>query len=228
MLTNDAGQRLRLTRFAAIISGVALVRPDGSSVRLDGQYGLIDAANGRRTVTLRGVPEGEFVGLEFSVGVPPGINHGDPGAWPAGHVLNPLVNGLHWSWQGGYVFAALEGRWSEGGVPDTGSERGFSYHLATDARLIPVRFLANYRISGDTTIELALDLARVLAPQRLVAEDGSESTHSAEGDALAVQLGAAMARAWFWLAAGSAAMPVAESPAVYSAVSETKATALRP
>lgn len=225
-LTNDAGQRLRLTRFAALISGVALVRPDGSSVRLEGQYGLIDATNGRRTVTLRGVPEGEFVGLEFNVGVPPGVNHGDSGSWPAGHPLNPLVNGLHWSWQGGYVFAAIEGHWSEGGVARAENERGFSYHLATDARLIPVRFLANYRIAGDTTIGLALDLARVIAPQRLVAEDGSESTHSVEGDVLAVQLAVAMARAWFWLGAGSAQMPVAESAPAFPTAAEQKITAL--
>ena len=35
------------------------------------------------------------------------------------------------------------------------------------------------------------------------ADDGSESTHSAEGDALAVQLAQAAERSWFWLEAGA-------------------------
>jgi len=206
-LTNDAGQQVRFTRLSLLVSEVELVRADGSRVRLDGQFGLVDLERGRRAITMRGVPEGEFVGLGFSVGVPVNVNHGDPGAWPAGHPLHPVVNGLHWSWQGGYVFAAIEGRWREadGAKPESaaaGGERGFSYHLATEARRMSVGFAANIRIRGDTTIALALDLARVLAPLRLAEEDGSESTHSAEGERLAVDLAARLERAWFWLEAG--------------------------
>src|SRR5882762_9026146 len=46
-LTNASGQTLRVTRFSALISGVTLHRADGSAVQLDGQYGFIDAENGR-------------------------------------------------------------------------------------------------------------------------------------------------------------------------------------
>ena len=196
VLTNDTGQSLRLTRLALLISNVALLRADGSVVRLDGQFGFLDAATGRWAATLRSVPAGEYSGMEFSVGVPPSVNHADPARWPAGHALHPLVNGLHWSWQGGYVFAALEGRWRDGN-----DERGFSYHLATDARLMRVRFLAHFNVAGDTAIELALDVARVLAAQRIAADDGTDSTHSGAGDALAPELAAAFERAWFWLGA---------------------------
>ena len=196
---NDAGQSLRVTRLAALFSGVALLRADGSRVQLEGQYGFVDAERGRREFTVRGVPEGEFVGLEFEVGVPPEANHGDPGRWGVGHPLNPLVNGLHWSWQGGYVFFAVEGRWSD--AQGAAGERGFSYHLATDARKIPVRFRADFRLEGDTTVAFALDFSRILAAQRFAADDGSESTHSAEGDKLAERLATAVERAWFWLGA---------------------------
>jgi cytochrome c peroxidase len=195
-VSNDAGQTLRITRLSALIFGVSLQRADGGTVRLDGQYGLVDAGGGRGEFTLRGVPEGAYVGLEFQVGVPAEVNHADPGAWAAGHPLNPLVNGLHWSWQGGYVFAALEGKWRDGP-----GERGFSYHLATDDRLMRVGFRADFSIQGDTTINLALNLARVLGSLRLAATDGSESTHSGAGDELAPRLAAALERAWFWLGA---------------------------
>jgi cytochrome c peroxidase len=66
-----------------------------------------------------------------------------------------------------------------------------------------VRFRADFRVAGATTVKLALDVARVLRDVTIRAEDGSESTHSAEGDGLAVGLSAAVERAWFWLEAGA-------------------------
>jgi cytochrome c peroxidase len=202
-LSNDAQQALRFTRVAALISGVILHRADGSSVRLDGQYGLLDFERGRSASAFTGVPAGEYVGLEFRVGVPPEVNHGDPGVWPAGHPLHPLTNALHWSWQGGYVFLALEGRWASAAGERDGTraplERGFLYHVATDARAMAVRFVAQFRIRETTHVALAFDLARVLRAQRFSASDGTESTHSAADDPLAGALAAAVERAWFWL-----------------------------
>jgi len=209
-----AGQTLNITRLTALVSEVALGRADGGVVRLPGQYGVIDAESGRLAVELRGVPEGDYVGLELMVGLPPDVNHGDPGRWPAGHALNPLVNGLHWGWQGGYVFLALEGKWRAGGEV-SGAERGFSYHLATDARVMPVRFAAEFKVEGATTVSLAFDLSRVLRDVKLAADDGSESTHSAEGDALAGKLAQAAQRAWFWLearATTATAQPTQKKP----------------
>ena len=198
-LTNAAGQTLRITRLAALVSGVTLWRSDGVQVRLEGQQGFLDAASGRLAVTFTAVPAGDYRGLEFQLGVPEAVNHGDPGRWPAGHPLNPLVNGLHWGWQGGYVFLALEGRWRE--TADGAAERGFSYHLATDARRMSLRFAANFRVEQATVVALALDLSRVLAAGKLVAGDGSETTHSAPDDALAARLATAVERAFFWLEA---------------------------
>jgi len=200
-VVDAAGRSLRITRFSALVSGVALLRPDGAVVRLDGQYGFIDAATGRLAATFGGVPAGDYAGIEFQFGVPPAANHADPGAWAVGHPLNPLVNGLHWGWQGGYVFLALEGRWRAADAAAAAPERGFSYHLATDARLMTLRFTVNFRVTRATTVALALDLARVLAVPRLAAGDGSETTHSGDGDDLAPRLVTAVERSVFWLEA---------------------------
>lgn len=212
--TTAKGQSVQVTRLAALVSEVALVRADGGTVQLPGQFGFLDAESGRMAVTLRGVPEGDYAGLEFSVGVPAETNHADPSRWEARHPLNPLVNGLHWGWQGGFVFLALEGKWREGveatqnGAAKrkegaTEGARGFSYHVATDARKMAVRFRADYRVAGATTVKLALDVARVLRDVTIRADDGSESTHSAEDDALAGQLAQAVERSWFWLEEGT-------------------------
>ena len=198
-LAGAAGQTVRLTRFAAIVSGVALARADGGTVQLDGQYGFLDAESGRLALTLRNVPDGDYHGLDFQLGLPAVVNHGDPGQWPARHPLNPIVNGLHWGWAGGYVFAAIEGRWRAAGADAAKEERGFSYHLATDARVMRVGFVALVKIAGPTTVSLALDLGKAVGGHGLAADDGSETTHSAEDDALATKLTQAMERAWFFL-----------------------------
>ena len=122
----------------------------------------------------------------------PDLNHADPGMWPAGHALNPLVNGLHWSWQGGYVFLALEGRYAQ----RDGAAGGWSFHLATDPRLMLVELPHTLEIRGDTELTLALDLARVLEGITLASEGGGDSTHSAEGDVLAERLAGNVARAF--------------------------------
>lgn len=196
-LVTAEGQMIRVTRLAAVVSGVSLLRRDGGVVRLDGQFGALDAAEERLSVRLQGVPEGDYAGLAWQIGVPPEINHADPGSWSARHPLNPLVNGLHWSWQGGYVFFALEGHWRS----EADAERGFLYHLGTDARLMTVRFIADFRIASSTTASLAFDLARMFQSHRLEAGGESESTHSGADDEIATRLTQAAERAWFWLGA---------------------------
>ena len=198
-LVGAEGQRVRLTRFAAVVSGVVLARTDGGTVQLDGQYGFLDAESGRLALTLRNVPDGDYHGLEFQLGLPRLVNHGDPGQWPARHPLNPIVNGLHWGWAGGYVFAAIEGRWRTAVADAANAERGFSYHLASDARVMRVGFVALVQVAGPTTVSLALDLGKAVGGHALAADDGSESTHSGEGDGLATTLAKAMERAWFFL-----------------------------
>ena len=181
-LVKVGANELSLTRLSALVSSVAFVRPDGSFAQLDGQFGSISLDEGRAGFTLRGVPPGRYQGLQFLVGVRPEVNHGDPGQWPADHALNPLANGLHWSWQGGYVFFALEGHYRRA----DGELGGWSLHVANDPRLTLVELPYPLEITGDTTLTLELDLARVLARMTLSPEH--DSTHSRKGDKLADQL----------------------------------------
>lgn len=205
-VSGAAGRQVRVTRFTALVSGVALARPDGSTVQFDGQYGLLDAERGRLALALRNAPPGRYSGLALEVGLPPAVNHADPSRWPARHPLNPIENGLHWGWSGGYVFAALEGFWrpapGDAAAPAREAARGFSFHLATDPHRIPVRFASDFEVAGPTTLHLALDLGKMLGAHGFTPDDGSETTHSADGDAWAGQLARGLQRSWFFLEAG--------------------------
>lgn len=195
-IATPSGQLVRVTRLAALLSDFQLLRPDGSVVRLEGQYGFIDAASGRLEVALSNVPAGDYRGLQVRVGVPETVNHADPGIWPPGHALNPTTNGLHWSWSGGYVFLALEGYWRNADAADAA---GFSYHLAKEPQLMTVRFLSEFTVAAATRVDLALNVAPLFRDRRIAASDGTDSTHSADHDALATALARSTERAFFWL-----------------------------
>ena len=197
-LATTTGQIVRLTRFSALLSDFQLLRPDGSVVRLEGQYGYIDAENNRLDVSLKNVPEGSYAGLQVCLGVPASVNHADPGVWPVGHPLNPQVNAMHWNWQGGYVFLALEGFWRDALSTEP---NGFSYHLAGDEQLMTIRFLSSFEVENATKVTLALNTAKLFQDRIIAKNDGSDTTHSGAGDTLAPQLAHATERAFFWLGA---------------------------
>lgn len=110
--TNTAGQALTVTRLDMLLSGVAVRRANGSWLEKHHWYAFISAREGRTNFVLRGLPAGDYDRLRFNIGVPTEQNHASPAQWDAAHPLNPQVNGLHWNWQGGYVFLALEGKWA--------------------------------------------------------------------------------------------------------------------
>jgi hypothetical protein len=171
----------RVTRLDFLLSGLALKKQDGSWLESRDWFAYLSAASGRMTANGTGTPEGEYTGIRFRIGVDETVNKADPHHYAADHALNPLVNGLHWGWMGGYIFMALEGRFPSGGKDD-----GFSYHIANAPQLMTVELPVAFRGGRPLTLALELDMTQVLAGIDF-AKDGT-STHSREGDALAAKL----------------------------------------
>jgi cytochrome c peroxidase len=211
------GRGVAMTRLSGLLSRFALERVDGGWTELPGQVAWFDVASGRDAFTLTNVPTGGYRALRFAVGLDPEANHTDPARHAADHPLNPNLNGLHWSWQGGYIFLALEGRWNgaplqpragaETGAPSSG---GFSLHFANDWNLTMVTLPVALGRASEARLALGLDIARLLRDLDF-ARDGT-STHSREGDPLAESLRANLPGAFTLrsLAAGTRA-PTAPS-----------------
>lgn len=116
----SAGTTARVLDFRLYVSNVALLAADGSRVPValdqDGVWQLGDVAlldfepgcmNGtpQFNTTLRGrVPDGTYSGLDFEIGVPFAVNHGDP--TQADSPLN--LTAMFWNWRGGYKFIKIE------------------------------------------------------------------------------------------------------------------------
>ena len=177
-----AGERYSITRVSFLASDFALQRSDGSWLEFSNSAAWFDLEQPGRTLRLQDVPPGEYRSIRFSVGLNPGLNHAEPGSFPADHPLNPNLNGLHWSWQGGYIFLAVEGLWRNA----AGSLDGWAYHLARDTNRVPITLAAEFGLVQEMRLDLDFDLGALLGIPRPLsfAGDGS-STHSRDGDPIA-------------------------------------------
>lgn len=179
-----ANEVFSVSRLSYLISGIAFQRADGTwcETKLDAAW--IDVGKRRTAFHIEGVPAGEFRAIRFSVGLDQALNHSDPAGYPAGHALNPAVNHLHWTWQGGYIFLALEGHYRS-----DKQRRGFSLHFARGPNRTEINLPAKIVIAEAARISLDFDIAALLETPRPIAfaRDGA-STHSREQDALAAML----------------------------------------
>ena len=153
--------------------------------------------------TLPGVPPGKYARLRFHIGLPANLNYADAAQHPADHPLNPQMNGLHWSWLGGYVFLALEGSWKVA----NSAISGYSHHLATDRQFMTVELPVALDLTADQALTLAFDVGKIFAQIALTAE--TATTHSREGDPLAEALRRNVERAFAVLAIKPAQNPAA-------------------
>jgi uncharacterized repeat protein (TIGR04052 family) len=152
----STGAEAQAVDFRLFVSDAALVKVDGSlqpiALDQDGQWqldtlALLDfedasgnCANGTAgtNTTLRGtVPDGDYTGLVFTIGVPFAQNHGDPTLLPS-----PLnITAMFWNWQNGYKFAridlvptAMMGMTAEAGAEAGGGHgmaKGWFLHLGS-------------------------------------------------------------------------------------------------
>lgn len=171
-----------ISRLDGLLSQLALQRTDGSWLESEQWHVFLSAGQQRLSAMADGLPAQEFKAIRFRVGVDAKTDASDPQVWPPKHPLHPDVCGLHWGWNLGYVFLAIEGHWK----PATNKTSGFSYHLA--GAKVPMWVEVPVKFSGaqQTTIRLAMDLATLLSDGAVVRE--ATSTHSRDGDALALRL----------------------------------------
>ena len=180
-----AGETFSVTRVSYLVSDFALQRDDGRWREYTNAVAWQDFDQNRNSFHISSLPAGNYLSLRFTVGLSPELNHLNITNFPAGHPLNPDVNGLYWGWQGGYIFMALEGLWRNG----AGELDGWAYHLARDTNAVRITLPLTCEIANQTRVTVDFDLATVFnAPHALsFARDGS-STHSRDGDPVAAAL----------------------------------------
>lgn len=177
--TFDGGTNgdLTLARLDFLITGLSLQKTDGTWI--DAAPDWVDyVSTGKRRLTVRcdGVAEADYQRIRFRIGVDPATDRTDPAIYAPDHPLHPDVCGLHWSWQGGYIYLALEGQSSK---PVDGGN-GFAFHLAREGNAPMIELPVSFRGGGPVTVRIGMDVPMLLSGVDF-ARDGN-ATHSRVGD----------------------------------------------
>ena len=186
VFNNAYSQKIKITRLSFLISEFTFIKPDGAIFYLKDKYAFIDAESNQLSITLSGVPEGDYASLRFKIGLPESVDLLDASTWDPGHPLNPIVNKLYWGWRAGYVHFAIEGLWSDSkDLNDV--ERGFSYHIARDAGNMSVDLGVPFSTRDLSVINLKLDISGLLRRHKFDINGNYSSTHSRPDDLVAKQ-----------------------------------------
>ncbi|MEM9479209.1 MAG: MbnP family protein [Verrucomicrobiota bacterium] len=181
--TTAAGEEISITRLSYLVSQPALQSEDETWIEQKHWISFVDATKGKTSLKLTKLPRERFLTMRFALGVDPDRNHSDPAQYPANHPLNPVLNNLHWDWQQGYIFVALEGHAKKG---DTSS--GYSYHIGNNPNLMTVTSNSPIDLTrNDVRLEIDFHLDKVLADEGFSILEAT-STHSRPGDLVATTM----------------------------------------
>ncbi|MDP4878369.1 MAG: hypothetical protein NWR36_00650 [Opitutales bacterium] len=182
---NASKETFSITRLSYLLSDFELQNRTGEWIHIPDSIAWVDASKHRSDFHIDSIPEGTFQAIRFSVGLNETLNHSDPNQYPADHPLNPSLNNLHWNWQGGYIFLAIEGHFRKAESDLT----GYVYHFANDAQRTTITIALPKVLTNDAALEIDFDIAALLnAPKPLSFTEDGASTHSHEGDPIVQSL----------------------------------------
>ncbi len=128
---NSYNQNYSISRFDYFISNIVLINENGSKyvIPQDSSYFLLkESIASSREINLSDIPEGNYVGVEFIVGVDSlrstmSIDKRTGALDPGGEAA-----GMYWTWNSGYIFLKMEGRFDD--TTDTiVTPQMFQYHI---------------------------------------------------------------------------------------------------
>ena len=180
--TNAAGNELKFSTLRYLISEIELVKADGSVIKIEDKFAFINPKEDYDSFVLNDIPEGDYKGLNFVIGLDSITNHSNPNLFEADHPLNPLVNNMHWSWAEGYIFLTLEGKVKI----DSGQDKGFSYHVALLENRMPIELTNSFSITGSNTVGLEMEVDEVfVTPTEFDINEWGNVSHSTGDNGLA-------------------------------------------
>ena len=191
-LRNAAGEELNVTRLAYLLSNAQLRREDGQWTGDKDWYAHVDVEKRRTAFRMPRVPRGRYTALRFDLGVDAAADAGDAARWSPDHPLNPDLNGLHWSWRGGYVYLALEGHYRRGQAPSG----GYSYHLAGQPCRVSVEIPVELNLEQPQQARLHFDVDRLFSAVHAVRIADADATHSQNDGGLAERMAQNAARSF--------------------------------
>ncbi len=123
--------------------------------------------------------------MNLMMGVDTSANSGDPAGYSSDHALAYQTPSMHWNWNSGYIFIAIEGHVDidDNGTYDTGEDFVMHVGMNSFSRTISGLMVHFNTVEGQThNIELDIDWAELVAGIDLSTDN---STHTMDNMSLA-------------------------------------------
>ena len=113
--TTPENETFEVHRLEYYLSSFSVTHDGGTVTDFDSVWNLVQAGSGSSTIMLGDASIQDVESVSFSVGVDQAHNHLDPTQYPSSHPLGPKSPSMHWGWNAGYRFVAMEGEETDGG-----------------------------------------------------------------------------------------------------------------
>ncbi len=105
---NNLGNEFNVKRLEYYLSKIVVKHDGGQSTPVNNLYALVNAG-ANTDIDLGLLNVNNIEGVQFGIGVDAPNNNADPSLWPNIHPLAPKSPSMHWGWESGYRFVAMEG-----------------------------------------------------------------------------------------------------------------------
>lgn len=182
--TNEAGNTINFSSFKYLISNIVLHKADNSTHLLEGEVGFIEPKEERVSFSIAEVPNGDYNGISFMIGLDEATNNSNPNQYAPDHALHPLVSNMFWSMNGGgYIFLTMEGQYTN----EEDNIGGFTYHIAFTENQMPFEFTDQaFTLDSDKTVKMEFDLAEAFKnPELFDINVNGNFSHSSDDNGIA-------------------------------------------
>lgn len=123
--SNASNEAFTITSLKYYVSNIKFTKADGIvfTIPKKESYFLIDVSDLKSQQPILTIPQGEYIGLEFNIGVD-SLTNTLPAEERSG-VLDVVKYGMYWAWNSGYIHFQLEGNSALAANPNN----SFKYHI---------------------------------------------------------------------------------------------------
>lgn len=174
---DDFGNMCEFTRAEMYLSNPVYKDDQGVQLAAPAEYMLISPDEG--TYSIGTLPANTHVHtMDLFVGIDTTANASDPAGYSSSHALAYQSPSMHWNWNSGYIFIAIEGHVDIDGNGSYDAGEDFIMHVGMNSmRRTVTGLLAHFNtVEGQThNIELDIDWAELVAGIDLSVDNSSHT-----------------------------------------------------
>lgn len=172
------------------ISDIKLVNEDNEEVLIKevdminfyNNHSSANTASLGETLTIEGVPEGEYKAIKFGIGLPASLNATSPADYTSDNPMSKTE--MYWDWRGTYIFSVIEGILdeSDNGVQD--NDVFITIHSGSDAMFQTKELTLPISIINDvqTKVNFQLDAKKIYVTDTVFDIKNRNTSHTGVDD----------------------------------------------